>query len=399
MSPLPRCAQCGKKEVEQCLVGLGICYTCDYPDDVMRDCPTRGSAGIVQPVRSVAGSSSLVRPAGQASQAPNSHGRGRSGASSLSSPQNGIYALAGRQDHESSHNVVKGILSVPSYDVYALIDQGSTSRQVDRYCIVVVHSCSTVADLIELDMVEFDVIMGMDWLAYCYANIDCRSKMVQFQFPGESVLEWKDNTASPRGYYWRFVEGFSSLSVPLTKLTQKAAKFQWTEVCEWSVQALKDRLSAAPVMTLPEGTDGYTIYCDALGIGLGCVLMQHGKVISYACRQLREHEKNYPTRDLELVIAIHALKMWRHYLYGIYIDISMDHKSLQYIFRQKELNLRQRRWLELLKDYDVDILYHPGKTNVVADALSGRSLGSLSYLQPKKTNISYEIHQLASLGV
>lgn len=144
------------------------------------------------------------------------------------------------------------------------------------------------------------------------------------------------------GYYRRFVEGFSSLSAPLTKLTHKGAKFQWTDACERSFQALKDRLTSAPVLTLPEGTDGYVIYCDASGIGLGCVLMQHGKVVAYASRQLRKHEKNYPTHDLELATVIHALKMWRHYLYGIHVDIYTDHKSLQYIFKQKELNLCQR---------------------------------------------------------
>ncbi|XP_070045755.1 uncharacterized protein [Nicotiana tomentosiformis] len=128
-------------------------------------------------------------------------------------------------------------------------------------------------------------------------------------------------------------------------------------------EALKDKLTSAPVLILLEGTDGYVIYCDASGIRLGCVLMQHDKFVAYAYRQLRKHEKNYPTHNLELAIVIHALKMWRHYLYSIYVDIYMDHKSLQYIFKQKKLNLHQRRWLELLKGYDVDILYHPGKAN------------------------------------
>ena len=147
------------------------------------------------------------------------------------------------------------------------------------------------------------------------------------------------------GYYRRFVKGFSSISAPLTKLTQKAAKFQWTEACEHSFQELKDRLTSAPVLALPEGSEGYVVYCDASGFGVGCVLMQHGKVIAYASSQLRKHEKNYPTYDLELAAVVHALKIWRHYLYGVHVDIFTDHKSLQYIFRQKELNLRRRRWL------------------------------------------------------
>ncbi|KAJ9556056.1 hypothetical protein OSB04_010670 [Centaurea solstitialis] len=108
-------------------------------------------------------------------------------------------------------------------------------------------------------------------------------------------------------------------------------------------------------------------------MGLGCVLMQRGKVISYASRQLKDHEKNYPVHDLELVAVVFALKLWRHYLYGTKCTLFTDHKSLQHIFDQKELNMRQRRWLELLKDYDCDLLYHPGKANVVADALSRKN--------------------------
>ncbi|GJR02722.1 retrotransposon protein, putative, ty3-gypsy subclass [Tanacetum coccineum] len=115
------------------------------------------------------------------------------------------------------------------------------------------------------------------------------------------------------------------------------------------------------------------IYSDASKKGLGCVLMQHGKVIAYASRQLKPYEVNYPTHDLELAAVVFALKIWRHYLYGEACDIFTDHKSLKYIFTQRELNMRQRRWLELLKDYDTNIQYHPGKANVVADALSQKS--------------------------
>ena len=104
--------------------------------------------------------------------------------------------------------------------------------------------------------------------------------------------------------------------------------------------------------------------------------MQHGKVIAYGSRQLRPHEKNYPTHDLDLATVVFALKIWHHYLYGVHVDIYTDHKSLQYIFKQKDLNLRQRRWLELLNDYDIDILYHPGKANIVADALSRKIMAS-----------------------
>nr|GFA09634.1 hypothetical protein [Tanacetum cinerariifolium] len=123
----------------------------------------------------------------------------------------------------------------------------------------------------------------------------------------------------------------------------------------------------------PRPTFVTEIYSDASKKGLGCVLMQHGKVIAYASRQLEPYEVNYPTHDLELAAVVFALKIWRHYLYGESCDILTDHKSLKYIFTQRELNMRQRRWLELLKDYDTNIQYHPGKANVVADALSRKS--------------------------
>jgi polyhydroxyalkanoate synthesis regulator phasin len=122
--------------------------------------------------------------------------------------------------------------------------------------------------------------------------------------------------------------------------------------------------------SLPDIHKGFDVYCDASHLGLGCVLMQEGKVIAYASRQLWKHEKNYPTHDLELAAVVYALKIWRHYMIGNKCKIFMDHKSLKYIFTQKELNLRQRRWLELIKDYNLKIQYHPGKANALADALS-----------------------------
>ncbi|KAI3704110.1 hypothetical protein L1987_74323 [Smallanthus sonchifolius] len=128
--------------------------------------------------------------------------------------------------------------------------------------------------------------------------------------------------------------------------------------------------SSAPILALSVGTDDFVVYCDASIQGLGCVLMQREKVIAYASRQLKIHDKNYTTHDLELGAVVFALKIWRHYLYGTKCTIYTDHKSLQHIFKQKELNMRQRRWVELLNDYDYAIRYHPGKANVVADALS-----------------------------
>ena len=124
------------------------------------------------------------------------------------------------------------------------------------------------------------------------------------------------------------------------------------------------------MLAIPKTGERYIIYNDASHQGLGCVLMQDGNVIAYGSRQLKPHEKNYPTHDLELAAIVFALKIWRHYLYGEQFDLFSDHKSLKYLFSQKELNMRQRRWMELLKDYDFSLHYHLGKANVVADALS-----------------------------
>ncbi|KAH0655152.1 hypothetical protein KY285_030034 [Solanum tuberosum] len=218
----------------------------------------------------------------------------------------------------------------------------------------------------------------------------------------EAVKQWPRPTSATdirsflglAGYYRRFVEGFSSIASPLTKLTQKKVKFQWSDDCEKSFAELKTRLTTTPVLTLPEGSDGYVIYCDASRVGLGCVLMQRGKVIAYASRQLKVHEKNYPTHDLELAAVVFALKIWRHYLYGVHVDVFTDHKSLQYVFTQKELNLRQRKWLEFLKDYDMSVHYHPGKANVVADALSRLSMdGGVTVQNGAKSSLVVEVKE------
>ncbi|GJY39282.1 putative reverse transcriptase domain-containing protein [Tanacetum coccineum] len=194
----------------------------------------------------------------------------------------------------------------------------------------------------------------------------------------ESIKDW----ASPKtpteirqflglaGYYRRFIEGFSKIAKPMTKLTQKKVAFEWGDKQEAAFQTLKNKLCSAPILALPQGAENFIVYCDASHKGLGAVLMQNEKVIAYASRQLKIHEKNYTTHDLELGAVVFALKIWRHYLYGTKCTVFTDHKSLQHILDQKELNMRQHRWLELLSDYDCEIRYHPGKANVVADALS-----------------------------
>jgi hypothetical protein len=172
------------------------------------------------------------------------------------------------------------------------------------------------------------------------------------------------------GYYRRFIEGFSKIAKPMTSLLEKGKEFKWTLECQESFNQLRFKLMAAPVLVMPDLQKNFDIYCDASRQGLRFVLMQEGHVIAYVSRQLQKHELNYPTLDLELAAVVHALKIWRHYIMGTKCQVYTDHKSLKYIFTQKDLNLRQRRWLELIKDYDMEIHYHPGKTNLVADALS-----------------------------
>ncbi|XP_065866494.1 uncharacterized protein [Euphorbia lathyris] len=218
----------------------------------------------------------------------------------------------------------------------------------------------------------------------------------------EAVANWKapsnvhevHSFLGLAGYYRRFVNGFSLIASPMTQLLRKGVKFKWTPECQKSFDTLKSRLISAPVLTLPVVGEGYTIYSDASRQGLGIVLMQNDKVIAYASRQLRPHELNYPTHDLELAAVVFALKIWRHYLYGEKCRIFTDHKSLKYIMSQKELNLRQRRWIELLKDYDLTIEYHPGKANVVADALSRKNVGSLSYIKSVKMPLLLQMRAL-----
>ncbi|XP_055822091.1 uncharacterized protein LOC129890593 [Solanum dulcamara] len=168
-------------------------------------------------------------------------------------------------------------------------------------------------------------------------------------------------------YYRRFVKGFSSIASQLTNLTKQKVPFVWSDECEKSFLKLKTLLTTAPILALPVEGKNFIVYCDASYSGLGAVLMQEKKVIAYASRQLKVHERNYPTHDLELAAVVFALKQWRHYLYGVKCEVYTDHRSLQHVFTQKNLNLRQRRWMELLKDYDITILYHPGKLGTRLD--------------------------------
>jgi hypothetical protein len=154
------------------------------------------------------------------------------------------------------------------------------------------------------------------------------------------ILDWK----APRdvcgiksfirmvGYYWRFIEGFSKIARPMTALLAKKVEFKWTSECQESFEALKKKLTTTPMLIVPDVNKPFSVYCDASYTGLGCVLMLEGRVVAYLSRQLKIHERNYPTHDLQLTTVVHALKTWRHYLYWQKCDVFMDHKSLKYIF-------------------------------------------------------------------
>jgi hypothetical protein len=196
----------------------------------------------------------------------------------------------------------------------------------------------------------------------------------------QAIVEWPTptNVSEVRsfmglaGYYRRFVQGFSRIAHPITSLQRKGKKFIWTEKCSEAFQILKDKLTSAPILAVPDPAENFVVCTDASLEGIGAVLMQEGRVIAYESRKLKDHELNYPTHDLELAAVVHALNRWRHFLLGHRFELHTDHRSLQYIFNQPNLNARQRRWMEFLCEYDFEIRYIQGKENVVADALSRR---------------------------
>nr|GEU29451.1 putative reverse transcriptase domain-containing protein [Tanacetum cinerariifolium] len=216
---------------------------------------------------------------------------------------------------------------------------------------------------------SFDVIISMDWLEKYQADIVCAEKIVCKPYLDKFMIVFIDDILIYSKNKKKHKEHLK-ITKSMTKLTPKGVKFDWGDKKEAAFQLIKQKFCSSLILALPKESEDFLIYCDASYKGLGVVLTQREKDIAYASRQLEIHEKNYTTHDLELGSLVFALKIYRHYLYRTKCTVFIDHKSLQHILDQKELNMRQRRWLELLSNYDCEICYNSEKANVVADALS-----------------------------
>ncbi|GJV23813.1 putative reverse transcriptase domain-containing protein [Tanacetum coccineum] len=300
-----------------------------------------------------------------------------------------------------------------SYEVELADGKLVSTNTILRGCTLNLLNQLFKVDLMPIELGTFDVIIGMDWLVKHDAFIVCEKKEVHIPVKVEFKIELVLGAAPvARAPYQLAPSKMKELSDQLKELSEKGfirpSSSPWGApmlfvsyvractqrlICgrviinsafekriyqsqpseldeEEAFQILKQKLCSAPILALPKGSEDFVVYCDASIKGFRVVLMQREKVIAYTSRQLKKHEENYTTHDLELGAVVFALRLWRHYLYGTKCVVFTDHKSLQYILDQKELNMRQCRWIELLSDYDCEIRYHPGKANVVADALS-----------------------------
>jgi hypothetical protein len=228
--------------------------------------------------------------------------------------------------------------------------------ELDKCVIVFIDDILVFSKTAEEHEEHLRIMLGKLRQHQLYAQFSkCEFWMEEVAFPGhvlsakgvaivpskiEAVSKWQSPKSmmeircflSLAGYYRRFIEKFPKIAKPMMELLKSNTPYVWSDKCEDSFQELKTRLTTTPILTLPDARKDFVVYCDASRQGLGCVLMQGGKVVAYASRQIRKHEENYPTHDLELATVIHMLKIWRHYLMGNKCDIYTDHKSLKYIF-------------------------------------------------------------------
>ncbi|XP_070031163.1 uncharacterized protein [Nicotiana tomentosiformis] len=385
------CGTCKRQHSGQCKLEFHGCYHCGDNGHIKANClklQRNFSGGSTRP--SSSSTTTVAPPLARGFHNYAGHGVGR-GVDRVTQGggQPCLFAILDRHSEEASTEVITGStfsyvtpyfatnLGLESeqlsetFLVSTPVGESVNAKKVYRGCIVLVQGLSTESSLIELEMVDFDVLMDMDWLFFIYA-IQWNSSEVIKVDPSEN-RSCKD--------------------------LAKADNANQNQEFLGSFQEYKKRLTTVPMLTFPIGSSGFKVYCDASRVGLGCVLMQDGKFIAYSSMQLKNHENNYPTHDLEHVAVVFALMIWRPYLYGEHSEVFTNNKRHQYIFKQKELNLRQRRWLEPLKDYDINILYHPGKANVIEDALGRKSVGILAHLTVQRRTLGREIQKLANDGI
>ncbi|GJV59256.1 putative reverse transcriptase domain-containing protein [Tanacetum coccineum] len=239
-----------------------------------------------------------------------------------------------------------------SYEVELADGKIVSTNTVLRGCTLELLNHVFKIDLLPTRLGSFDVIVGMDWLAHHHASIICFFMIRIVRLVRKDLMTFLLCVEFPEVFRLGY-----TLAQPIREIKRRPFD-------------LKEKVVQCPVLTLPDGPNDFVVYCDASHQGFGCVLMQRGKVIAYASRQLKIHEKNYTTHDLELGAVVFALKIWRHYLYGTKSVIYTDHQSLQYIFDQKDLNMRKADGWNFLVTMCVKLHIYPGKENVVADALS-----------------------------
>jgi hypothetical protein len=309
-----------------------------------------------------------------------------------------------------------GLTNAPAYFMYLM--NSVFMQELDKFIVVFIDDILIYSKNPEDHAKHLHVVLQRLRDHHLYAKFSkCEFSLDTIKFLGhtissdgipvdpskvQEVLDWKPSISvhqihsflGPAGYYLRFIPDFSRIAKPMIELLKKGVKFSWNRKFEDAFHTLRAHLTTAPVLAQPDVSNPFDIYCDASGIGLGCVLMQDNRVIAYASQALRTHEQNYPTHDLELAAVIHALKIWRHHLMGTKCHIYTDHKSLKYIFTQADLNMRQRCWLELIKNYDLEVHYHPGKANVVADALSRKAHCSCLSVEAFNETLCWEMRKL-----
>jgi hypothetical protein len=288
-----------------------------------------------------------------------------------------------------------GLTNTPTHFMYLM--NSVFMPELDKFVVVLIDDILVYSKSMDEHEEHLRVVLQRLWDHQLYAMFSrCEFWIDEVSFlghvispkgiivdPGKvrDVLDWKPPKSAHQarsflglaGYYRRFILNFSKISKLITEVLKKDTKYVWSKDCDEAFQTLKKLLTTSLVLAQPDIAKPFDVYCDASGTGLGGVLMQEGRVISYSSWQLRRHKENYPTHDLELAVVVMALRTWRHYLLGNVVHIYTNHKSLKYIFTQLDLNMRQRRRLELIKDYELELHYHPGKANIVADTLSHKA--------------------------